>query len=200
MQRTAAPLIIGHHDAVRCIRVPRSGPNLQIDAAMGKLFETSAQAELLCPNTQMQAVFSMILISWPWKTFDLPRVRHAPMTWKCPNVGFRCPPHLRAEPKNRYLQRWHGRAGQKMTEWHPQNYLYKVCLLYEPRLKLSDQPRQYRRLQVCNALLQILPFKVEYLAQSKVFHASTTAKSQTVHNTWRGSRAILKAEFQGLSV
>lgn len=48
---------IEHHDAVRCISVPHTGPYLQIDAAMGQLFGTLAQAELLGPNTQMQAVF-----------------------------------------------------------------------------------------------------------------------------------------------
>lgn len=48
---------IEHHEAVRCISVPHTGPYLQIDAAMGKLFGTLAQAELLGPNTQMQAVF-----------------------------------------------------------------------------------------------------------------------------------------------
>ena len=48
---------IEHQDAVRCISVPHSGPYLQIDAAMGQLFGTLAQAELLGESTQMQAVF-----------------------------------------------------------------------------------------------------------------------------------------------
>lgn len=48
---------IEHHAAVRCMSVPHTGPYLQIDAAMGKLFGTLAQAGLLGPNTRMQAVF-----------------------------------------------------------------------------------------------------------------------------------------------
>lgn len=48
---------IENHEAVRCISVPHSGPYLQIDAAMGQLFGTLAQAELLGQDTQMQAVF-----------------------------------------------------------------------------------------------------------------------------------------------
>lgn len=48
---------IEHYDAVRCMSVPHSGPYLQIDAAMTQLFGTLAQAELLGPDTQMQAVF-----------------------------------------------------------------------------------------------------------------------------------------------
>lgn len=48
---------VEHHDAVRCMSVPHSGPYLQIDAAMGQLFGTLAKAELLGPDTQMQAVF-----------------------------------------------------------------------------------------------------------------------------------------------
>ena len=48
---------IEHHDAVRCMCVPHSGPYLQIEAAMGQLFGTLAQAELLGQDTQMQAVF-----------------------------------------------------------------------------------------------------------------------------------------------
>lgn len=48
---------IEHHTAVRCISVPHTGPYLQIDAAMGQLFGTLAQADLLDENTQMQAVF-----------------------------------------------------------------------------------------------------------------------------------------------
>ena len=48
---------VDHHAAVRCMSVPHTGSYLQIDAAMGKLFGTLAQAALLGPNTQMQAVF-----------------------------------------------------------------------------------------------------------------------------------------------
>lgn len=48
---------IEHHEAVRCVSVPHTGPYLQIDAAMGQLFGALAQAELLGPDTRMQAVF-----------------------------------------------------------------------------------------------------------------------------------------------
>lgn len=48
---------VEHHDAVRCISVTHAGPYLQIDAAMGQLFGALAKAEMLGPNTQMQAVF-----------------------------------------------------------------------------------------------------------------------------------------------
>lgn len=48
---------IEHHEAVRLMSVPHIGPYLQIDAAMGQLFGTLAQAELLSPDTRMQAVF-----------------------------------------------------------------------------------------------------------------------------------------------
>lgn len=48
---------IEHHEAVRCMAVPHEGSYLQIDAAMGQLFGTLAKAELLGPDTQMQAVF-----------------------------------------------------------------------------------------------------------------------------------------------
>ena len=48
---------IEHHDAVRCISVPHTGSYLQIDAAMGTLFGAMAAADMLSPQTQMQAVF-----------------------------------------------------------------------------------------------------------------------------------------------
>ena len=48
---------VEYHEAVRCISVPHKGSFLQIDAAMGRLFGLMAQAELLGPTTQMQAVF-----------------------------------------------------------------------------------------------------------------------------------------------
>ena len=48
---------VEHLNAVRCISVPHAGPYLQVDAAMGQLFGTLAQAELLGPQTQMQAIF-----------------------------------------------------------------------------------------------------------------------------------------------
>lgn len=48
---------VEHHNPVRCISVPHTGPYLQIDAAMGQLFGALAQNEMLGPDTQMQAVF-----------------------------------------------------------------------------------------------------------------------------------------------
>lgn len=48
---------IEHVDAVRCISVPHQGAYLKIDAAMGQLFGALAGAEMLGPDTQMQAVF-----------------------------------------------------------------------------------------------------------------------------------------------
>ena len=42
-------ITIEHHDAVRCMCVPHSGPYLQIDAAMRKLFGTFRLRRLIAP-------------------------------------------------------------------------------------------------------------------------------------------------------
>lgn len=54
---TGFTVSVAHHKAVRCVCVPHSGAYLRIDAAMGALFGALAQAEMLTPQTQMQAVF-----------------------------------------------------------------------------------------------------------------------------------------------
>ena len=48
---------VEHLDAARCMSVPHTGPYLHIDATMGQLFGTLAQAGMLRPDAQMQAVF-----------------------------------------------------------------------------------------------------------------------------------------------
>ena len=50
-------VVVEHHDEIRCIAVDHTGPYLQIDQAMGQLFGLLAQANLLGPEVQMQAVF-----------------------------------------------------------------------------------------------------------------------------------------------